>query len=113
MARVQPQARAVLSQIRNARSFAEQSAALRSLKNEIVGHVQKKEKWIECGVLEPVVEILARDHSSAKLNGKDSRTRRDPRHALSEEEAVRSEALQLLASLTNGRSRIHTTLEHW
>ncbi|KAJ0125097.1 armadillo repeat protein [Diaporthe amygdali] len=80
----------------------EQLSALRTLKNEIVGHDQKKEKWIENGVIEPVVKVLDSSRSSPSTNGKDSRSRIPPSRSLTGEESVRLQALQILASLANG-----------
>lgn len=83
----------------------EQLSALRTLKNEIVGHDQKKEKWIENGVIEPVVKVLDSSRSSPSTNGKDSRSRIPPSRSLTGEESVRLQALQILASLANGMTR--------
>lgn len=81
----------------------EQLSALRTLKNEIVGHDQKKEKWVENGIIEPVVKILETSRSSPSTNGKDSsRGRIPPSRPLTGEESVRLQALQILASLANG-----------
>lgn len=81
----------------------EQLSALRTLKNEIVGHDQKKEKWVENGIIEPVVKILESSRSSPSTNGKDSsRGRVPPSRPLTGEESVRLQALQILASLANG-----------
>lgn len=81
----------------------EQLSALRTLKNEIVGHDQKKERWVENGIIEPVVKILESSRSSPSTNGKDSsRGRIPPSRPLTGEESVRLQALQILASLANG-----------
>lgn len=81
----------------------ERLSALRSLKNEIVGHDQKKEKWVENGIIEPVVKILESSRSSPSTNGKDSSRGRVPAsRPLTSEESVRLQALQVLASLANG-----------
>ncbi|KAK7746923.1 hypothetical protein SLS53_002111 [Cytospora paraplurivora] len=80
----------------------EQLSALRALKNEIVGHVQNKEKWIENGVLEPIVRILDTSRSSASIGSKDSQGWAQSAKPLTGEEAVRLQALQVLASLANG-----------
>ncbi len=56
-----------------------------SLKNETVGHVQKKEMWVELGVLEPVVKILASTPPS-KPNGKEARRHPVSSRSLGEEE---------------------------
>ncbi|KAL0940703.1 armadillo repeat protein [Colletotrichum truncatum] len=91
----------ILSQILSARSYIEQTSALRALKNDIVGHAQKKELWAGLGVLEPIVKILNAARSPAKVNGKDTRPHGNSR-GLSEEENVRLQVLQLLASFANG-----------
>lgn len=80
----------------------EQLAALRSLKNDIVGHVQKKEKWIEAGVLEPVVKILNTSRFAASHPGQSPAPTHSSSSSLSGEDDVRSQALQVLASFANG-----------
>lgn len=85
----------------------EQLSALRTLKNEIVGHDQKKEKWVENGIIEPVVKILESSRSSPSTNGKDSSRGRMPSsRPLTSEESVRLQALQVLASLANGTTAL-------
>ncbi|EXF84226.1 armadillo repeat protein [Colletotrichum fioriniae PJ7] len=91
----------ILSQLQSARSYTEQTSALRALKNDVVGHAQKKEIWAELGALEPIVKILNASRSPAKVNGKDTRPSSNSRW-LNEEETVRLQALQLLASFANG-----------
>lgn len=91
----------ILAQLRNARSLPEQTAALRALKNEVVGHVQRKEQWIGLGVLDPIVGALTSSRSPVKPNGKDSRVLLTQR-PLTDEESVRLQALQLVASFANG-----------
>ncbi|KAI5457995.1 armadillo-type protein [Mariannaea sp. PMI_226] len=96
-----PQSPPILSQLRTARTLPEQTAALRALKNEIVGHIQKKEQWISLGVLDPIVRTLATARSPVKPNGKDAGLPIAHR-SLSDEECVRLQALQLVASFANG-----------
>lgn len=90
--------------IRNARSFPEQAAALRSLKNDLTGHVQRKEKWVECGVLEPIVAILRSARAPVSRNERDFRGAVAHARQLSDEEQVRLEALQLLSIFANGKN---------
>lgn len=80
----------------------EQLSALRTLKNDIVGHVQKKEKWIEAGVLEPIVKILEASRSATKSSRRDSRGHVNSPRPLTGDEAVRQHALQIIASFANG-----------
>ncbi|KAK4167365.1 armadillo-type protein [Cladorrhinum sp. PSN259] len=101
MARVQSPP--VFSQLRVARNFTEQAAALRNLRDEIVGHVQQKEKWIQSGILEALAKALQKNAPSpSRLNGKESRCYYDPSAELTEEEVVRLLSLQLLASFSFG-----------
>lgn len=96
-----PQSSPILAQLHSAKTFPEQTAALKALKNEIVGHAQKKEEWIRVGILEPIVTSLSGGRPPAKLNGKDAGAVADFR-PLSEEDAVKLQSLQLLASFANG-----------
>ncbi|KAK8144406.1 hypothetical protein G3M48_005876 [Beauveria asiatica] len=91
----------ILAQLRGAKTFREQTAALQALKNEIVGHVQRKEEWVSVGVLEPIVRSLALTRAPLKMNGKDTRQLATMR-PLSEEDSVKLQALQLVSSFATG-----------
>ncbi len=97
----------LLAQLRRASSYADQIAALRTLKNETIGHIQKKEKWVRLGALEPVVKVLVAARSPAKLNGKDSRAGHVAIRPLSEKELTRLQALELLAVFASGKATTH------
>ncbi|KAK3387666.1 armadillo-type protein [Podospora didyma] len=93
----------IFAQLRNARSYLEQANALRALKNDTIGHSQRKEKWVEYGILEPLVKILYSSRSPARSNSKESLPgRAEPPRALAHEELVRLLCLQLLASFASG-----------
>lgn len=91
----------LLALFQNARTYTEQTSALRSLKNEIVGHVQKKQSWVGRGVLRTIVDILQASRLPSKANGKLRQVSADAT-LLSEEENVRLQALQALSSFANG-----------
>lgn len=93
----------ILEQLRSATTYADQAAALRLLKNDIVGHRQKKETWVVAGVLEPVVRILASCRPPGKTNGKGSQFQAGS-SVEAEEESVRLQAIQTLATFANGMS---------
>lgn len=97
-----PQPHPILSQLKSARTTQEQTAALRALKNEIVGHVQRKETWIAHGVLDPIVRTIAANRRSADLNGKDAGIQIGTR-PLSDDDQTKLQALQLVASFAHGR----------
>jgi armadillo repeat-containing protein 8 len=101
---VRVQSPPILAQLRAARSHSEEIATLRLLKDEIVGHVQRKEKWIEQGILDFLVKALTSTRSPVRLNGKESRGHHAQPRTLSEDELVRLQALQLLASIASGES---------
>lgn len=48
----------LLDDVRNADSTAGRIAALRALKNDIIGHNQKKQAWTELGVLPLLSDVL-------------------------------------------------------
>lgn len=93
-----PQNSPVLAQLRSAKTHAEQTAALRVLKNEIVGHVQRKEAWIGLGVLEPIVLTLSAPRAPNDGHGRGHVVS----WPLSDEDGVKVQALQLVASFANG-----------
>jgi hypothetical protein len=99
----------ILAQLRNAKTCPEQSAALQALKNEIIGHHQKKETWVSLGVLEPVIRTLTPARPTAKANTtKDARPQPPSRRPLSDEDNVRLQALQIITSFAKGmHSELH------
>ncbi|TKA51335.1 hypothetical protein B0A49_12942, partial [Cryomyces minteri] len=62
-----PSALQAMSELRNPTSSSAQITALKQLKNDIVGHDQRKEQAIKNGIVPLLVRILS---SSAKANGK-------------------------------------------
>ncbi|KAK4183108.1 armadillo-type protein [Podospora australis] len=95
MARIQSSP--ILSQIRVARTHSEQTVSLQALKDEVVGHVQRKEKWVETGILEALAKILdpvAREDRGMHVY--------PASYKLDEEESVWLLALQLMASFACG-----------
>jgi hypothetical protein len=103
MARVQTPP--VLSQLKVARSYSEQATALRALKDEVTGHVQRKEWWIQNGILEPLVNILQNNaRSPRRSHGKERSQTGQP--GLAEDEVVRLLSLQLIASFAYGECAV-------
>lgn len=100
-----PQASPILAQLRSAKTYPEQTAALKALKNEVVGHIQRKEAWVGLGVLEPIVRALTPGGSPAKQNGKDAALHLVSR-PLSDEDGVKLQALQLVATFAKGEQTI-------
>ncbi|TVY25892.1 Uncharacterized protein LHYA1_G005254 [Lachnellula hyalina] len=89
-----------VSQIRNAKTPAEQISILRNLKNEIIGHPLKKELVVSLGTLDPVVR-LASNKLAARQDGK-SHHHSFAYKPLLEEETVRLQGLQVIASIALG-----------
>lgn len=89
-----PALRATLPKALQSHDLEERLDALQALKNDVVGHVEKKEKWLENGVLDPIVKSL---NISSR-----STTNRRRSSSLSTEEDVRLQALQLLSSFARG-----------
>lgn len=48
----------LLNRLLNAISVSEQTAALRTLKHEIIGHDQRKERWVNSGIVQILSRIL-------------------------------------------------------
>lgn len=88
-----------VTQLRNARDITEQLAALRVIKNDIVGHPLKKEIAVAQGLLEPVIRLATKQ--SNRQDGK-AHNHTFAVRPLAEEEAVRLQALHILASIAQG-----------
>ncbi|KAK7980673.1 hypothetical protein PG989_013130 [Apiospora arundinis] len=75
----------------NSGSPADQLAALRALKHDIIGHINKKQQWIQSGILPSLVPLITQPVPP---------TGRDSAH-LDDKESVQLYTLQLLASFAN------------
>lgn len=97
----------ILSELRSSSSPASQVAALRALKNDIIGHEQKKEMWIGLGVLAPIARILNSPNSSGKkrnyeLHGSNFQPKRNG--SRTDEEEALLQAIIIIGSLALGKS---------
>ncbi|OIW27546.1 ARM repeat-containing protein [Coniochaeta ligniaria NRRL 30616] len=88
--------------LRTSRSRPEQIASLQLLKNEITGHIQKKEEYVQKGVLDQIVRLLQTSRSAQDPNGKERRDSTSRPRSLSEQDEIRLQALQLLSVIANG-----------
>lgn len=98
----------ILSELRSPISPASQVAALRALKNELIGHEQKKEMWVGLGVVAPITRILYTHKGGGKrrhgeVNGSVDQVSR-VLHRTDEEEA-RLQAILIVGSLACGRAQ--------
>ncbi|KAI1633919.1 armadillo repeat protein [Biscogniauxia mediterranea] len=91
------ESRSLLAQL--AANTTDRIAALRYLKNDVIGHVQKKEQWVRQGVLPPIVSIVA--SGDLELSGKETPRRFLTLPALTDEDTAKLQALQLLASFAS------------
>ncbi|KAI0193625.1 armadillo repeat protein [Xylaria flabelliformis] len=76
-------------------------AALRRLKNDVIGDIQKKTLWVQHGLIPHIVKLLLSNDSGYNADGKEAR---QPFLALDTptvDETARLQALQLLASFAN------------
>ncbi|KAK2624325.1 hypothetical protein QTJ16_006275 [Diplocarpon rosae] len=90
----------LVAQIQNARTPAEQIVSLRDLKNDIVGHPSKKELAVREGILQPLVRLTFNQKAN-RQDGKACDHIFTPRPLL-EEELLRLQGLQILASIAMG-----------
>ena len=95
----------ILSELRSPSSPASQVAALRALKNEIIGHEQKKEMWVGLGVIIQLARILNSYKASGKRKhkeisgGVDNGSRKRSR---TDEEEARLQAIIIVSALAHG-----------
>ena len=101
-----PPTPSILSELRSASSPANHIAALRALKNEIIGHDQKKQTWIGLGVLNPIARILNTHKGNGKRKNRDvqgNRAQSKQRGYRSDEEEARLQAVIIVGSLARGQ----------
>ena len=88
-----------------------QVAALQSLKNEIVGHEQRKELAVTHGIVKPVVDLLRAEarkggkRRRGQANGNGSELFTETRRSVAEwttEDELRFQATLVVGSLANG-----------
>ncbi|KAI1766619.1 ARM repeat-containing protein [Hypoxylon sp. FL1150] len=77
----------------------ERLSALNYLKNEVIGHTQRKEDWLRHGVVRPIVRIIA--SSTLRTTEGDAPSSFSNGPAFTDEDNVKLQALQLLASFAN------------
>lgn len=100
-----------LLELTNPSSPEAQVNALRSLKNELIGHDQRKELAIRHGVVKPLVEILKAEarkggkRRKGTLNGT-SRADEDAAFDWSVEDELRYQAILVVGSLALGESAL-------
>lgn len=107
---------AALAELSNPTSVEAQLDALRNLKNEIVGHEQRKELAVVHGVVKPLARLL---RTEARKGGKKRRDLPPPEASdgwLAEtlewttEDELRFQATLVVGSLANGESAVESTL---
>lgn len=87
----------IAAQLPNFYSSDTRVASLRALKNELIGHDEKKELWVKSGVLKILSTIL----SSGKGPITHTEKRSEPR---SEQEEARLQAIIVVGSIAQGGS---------
>ena len=78
---------------------------MRALKNEVIGHEQKKEMWIRLGVLAPIARILNTYKGSGKRKHRDAASGRGhhkQKGPRTEEEEARLQAIIIVGSIAQG-----------
>lgn len=94
-----------LVELQNPESLGAQTAALRRLKNELIGHDQRKEAWIGWGIIPVLSRVLSIKRGSGKratageLNGAGEHSDKAGR---TEEEEACIQAVIILGSLAQG-----------
>ncbi|OBT67931.1 hypothetical protein VE03_02528 [Pseudogymnoascus sp. 23342-1-I1] len=90
----------ILAQIHHPSSSTEHVTALRALKNDIIGHQQRKEAWVSLGILDSIAQASASQES--RQGSKSGQGPAPDTGSLSDEETLRLQALSILGSLAYG-----------
>ncbi|PYH90831.1 armadillo repeat protein [Aspergillus ellipticus CBS 707.79] len=93
----------LLLQLQSADTLSAQAAALRSLKNETIGHDQRKEAWIRWGIIPVLANILAaRQHTGKAAATTELNGGAKLRYPASEQDEACLQAVIILGSLAQG-----------
>lgn len=98
----------LLAELRKPSSLANQIAALRAIKNEIIGHGEKKEEWVTAGVFPCLAQILDGHRSSFKPTERDGNGSQGMAGRTGEEE-VQFQAITIVGSLAQGKQCFQAT----
>lgn len=96
----------IIHQLQNAESVSSQVSILRNLKNETIGHDQRKETWVRWGIIPSLAQVLAlRQHTgknvaTSELNGASDQGSSKPK---SEQDEACLQAIIVLGSLAQGK----------
>lgn len=98
-----------LQDLQQPTSLSSLVASLRALKNEIIGHDQRKEAWVGWGIIPVLSQVLAarrppngkRAAAEAESNGVEQR--QDSLGPRSEEDEAALQAIILVGSLAQGK----------
>ena len=97
----------VLGQLRNATSPGEQTAALRHLKNQVIGHSLRKEQLVQHGLIDLLTHLLTthvQSRPKPKKTSTNGSTLSPQSNGLSSSDEVRYQVLILIGSLAQGDS---------
>jgi hypothetical protein len=94
----------ILLQLQSSESVSEQVASLRTLKNELIGHDQRKEAYVTGGIIPALAQVLALrwpgKAAAAEPNGSASSQARSYR--TSDESEACLQAILIVGSLAQG-----------
>lgn len=99
----------LLNRLLNATSVSEQTAALRALKNELIGHDQRKESWVNSGIVQILSRILEsslREEYEANkevMSGGRRGGNLTGRASMTEEQELCLQAVIIMGSLAQGK----------
>ena len=103
----------ILVELRQPSSTEAQIAALRGLKNEVIGHEQKKEWWISLGVVKCLERTLSTHRSSSKRRQRDVHNNGVSSNSASDEEEARLLAVIIVGSLADGMVHVPLVQVFW
>lgn len=106
---VQPPSLVALHELKSSPAPADQLRLLRLIKNDIVGHSQRKELVVKHGLLDPLSNLIL---SAARTNGKrashhlngSAQSSAAPDAQWTIEDEIRLQATLIIGSLANGSS---------
>lgn len=102
----------LLPELRNPSSSSTQITSLRAVKNDIIGHGQKKQAWIESGIVPILSHILTSRQGLGKYPTGQEPEQDGSRKRLLDEDECCLQAIIIIGSLAQGMFPVDSFI-HW
>ena len=109
----EPDSEEIIGTLKRSLTPTDQLTALKRLQNSIIGHLEKKESFVQAGLIDVLIQLLKSSdetitrHRSQNTNGSHAAQTGNGWSLLDDFQELQSRALTVLASIAQGESRCY------